>query len=93
MIDREGTYLLVNTLAADRLGAAPEEIIGKPMSAFLPQETADQYLARNRGIIESCIAQEYVDTFELKTGKRSFLIVDQCVQDAAGRVSRSRAAV
>jgi len=85
IIDREGTYLLVNNQAADNMGAPADEIIGKTISDFLPEDTAHQYLARNRETLDAGVKREYEDTFELKTGKKTFFIIDQCLKDSAGR--------
>jgi len=86
IIDRQGTYLLVNKKAAALMGAPPDAIIGKTMSDFLPEDTARHYLARNQKTMDAGTRREYEDTFELKTGKRSFYIVDQCLKDTEGRV-------
>jgi len=86
ILDREGRYLLVNKKAAALMGAPPDAIMGKTMSDFLPEETARLYLARNRKTMDAGTRREYEDTFELKTGKRSFYIVDQCLKDTEGRV-------
>ena len=85
LLDREGTYLLVNKLAAGYLGSAAADIVGKSMFDFLPKDTAQYYLDRNRALIDTCSREEYEDTFELETGKKSFIIIDQCVKDSAGR--------
>ncbi len=85
IVDRNGTYLMVNRRAADLMGAPPHEIIGKTMIDFLPDDTARRYLARNREMIDSGEGREYEDTFELKTGKRTFFIIDQIIKDSSGR--------
>jgi PAS domain S-box-containing protein len=85
IIDRLGTYLFVNTRAAGIMGAPPEDIIGKTMFDFLPEETAQRYLAWNCETMDSGNGREYEDSFELRTGKRSFFIIDQCLKDSAGR--------
>lgn len=85
IIDRQGTYLLVNKRAADLMGVPQDEIIGKTLFDFLPEDTAKKYLARNLKILDSGIRQEYEDTFDLKNGKRTFLIIDQCLKDPAGK--------
>lgn len=84
IIDWDGTFLLVNKLAAEHMGALPEEIIGKTLFDFLPEDTAQRYLMNNRQIMNSRKRSEYEDSFELKTGKKTFLIIDQCLEDSDG---------
>jgi len=85
IINRDGIYQYANKLAAENLGATPEEIIGKSMKDFLPEDTARHYLEQNRDLIDSGTGKEYEATFQLKTGTRSFLVVDQCISNAEGK--------
>jgi PAS domain S-box-containing protein len=84
-LDRDGVYLSVNQRAADRMGARPEDIIGKSIFDFLPQATAQRYLKENRKVIDAGIGREYEDTFQLATGKKSFLVTDRVLKDAHGQ--------
>ncbi len=86
IINREGIYQLVNQRAAEEMDARPEDIVGKSMFDFLPQESAQRYLVENQRIMDSGIGRVYEDTFQLPTGERTFLITDQCLKDADGQV-------
>ncbi len=86
IINREGVYQLVNQRAAEKMDARPEDIVGKSMFDFLPQESAQRYLVENQRIMDSGIGRVYEDTFPLPTGERTFLITDQCLKDADGQV-------
>ena len=86
IINREGIYQLVNQRAAEEMHARPEDIVGKSMFDFLPQESAQRYLVENQTIMDSGIGRVYEDTFQLPTGERTFLITDQCLKDADGQV-------
>jgi PAS domain S-box-containing protein len=85
ILDRDGVYLSVNQRAADRMGARPEDIIGKSLFDFFPQETAQRYLEANRKVIDSGIGREFEDTYQTPTGERTFLSIDQCLKDAKGQ--------
>lgn len=85
IIDREGTYQLVNNRAASLMGAPSKEIVGKSIFDFFPREIAEKYLVRNREVMDTGKGEEYEDTFELETGTRTFHIIDQCLFDPAGR--------
>jgi PAS domain S-box-containing protein len=84
IIDRDGRYQYANKQAAEVMGVSPEEMIGKSMMDLLPEETARKYLEENLRVIDSGTGREYEATFRLKTGTRSFLIVDQCMKNAQG---------
>jgi PAS domain S-box-containing protein len=85
VIDGEGRYLLVNQKAAANMGYTPAEIVGRTMADILPRETAERYLESNRRFLQTGGRREYEDTFELACGRRTFLIVDQCLVDSDGR--------
>ena len=85
IIDGNGTYQYANKKAADWFGGGQEEIVGKSMFDLLPYQTAQNYLEANRSLIESGGSREYEDTFLLQGDQRTFLKVDQCIQDAGGR--------
>lgn len=85
IIDIDGIYQFVNRLAASRFGRRPEEIIGRSMFDFLPLETAEYYLKRNKKTIEAGVTVEYEDTFNLEPGIRTFLIIDYVIKDTNGK--------
>ncbi len=84
IVDRDGKYLMVNQVAAERFGRSKEEIIGKSMFDLLPRVAANKYLKANRKLLDVGGHREYEDTFTLSTGEKTFLIVDQCLKDAQG---------
>jgi PAS domain S-box-containing protein len=71
--------------AAEFFGKRSDEIAGKSMFDLLPPDTAQQYLEFNRQLLEKGGRREYEDTFIGPTGTRTFLVVDQCLKDDAGR--------
>jgi PAS domain S-box-containing protein len=84
IIDKDGIYQMINTNAAENFGKKPEEVVGKSMFEFFPEELAQKYLEFNMQLLEKGGKREYEDTFELATGVKTFLIVDQCLQDRNG---------
>ena len=84
IIDKDGIYHLVNSRAAKHFGGDVDDIVGKSIFDFLPQEGAQKYLERNQKVIESGIGEEYEYTFELPTGTKTLLITDQVLIDGRG---------
>jgi PAS domain S-box-containing protein len=84
ILDRDGVYQSVNQRAAERMGARPEDIVGKSLFDFFPQETAQWHLEENRKVIDSGIGRESEETFQSPTGERIYLSIDQCLKDVSG---------
>lgn len=84
IVDREGTYLMVNQNAALCFGFTPDEIIGKTMFDLLPEELSHNYLKFNQALIDSGGSRIYQDEFILHGVKKTFLVIDQCLQDQNG---------
>lgn len=84
IIDANGKYLMVNRHAANVFGLPEHEVIGKSMFDFLPEESAQKYIQRNRELLATGGQREYEDTFQMPTGELTFLIIDRCLQDENG---------
>jgi len=84
IVDREGTYLMVNQNAALSFGLSPDEIIGKSMFDLLPEELANNYIKFNQVLFDSGCSRTYEDEFMLEGVKKTFLVVDRCLQDHNG---------
>ncbi len=85
IIDEEGRFLMANKRVAASFKKTIAEIIGMSLYDFLPWETADRYVEFNRHLLRTGGQREYVDTFVLPTGERSFLMVDTCLKDESGK--------
>ena len=85
VIDEDGKCIMINKKAAGSFGKSPEEIVGKSVFEFLPLETANKYLDLGRQILKTDGHREYIDTFSLPVGERTFLIVDQRIQIEGGK--------
>jgi PAS domain S-box-containing protein len=85
IINREGVYQFMNHKAAAALGGAPADFIGKSVSDLFPPTLAEEILAANRAVIDTGIGRTYEQTYDLPTGKKTFLVNDQVIQDAQGK--------
>jgi PAS domain S-box-containing protein len=85
IVNKEGIYLFVNMKAASIIGRSVDEIVGKSMFEFLPEEKAKIYLERNKFFIEAGTTERYEDTFSLPTGTRTFLITDHVLKNKKGK--------
>ena len=84
IVDADGKYLMVNNNAAVNMGLSPQEIVGKSMFDFLPRETVEKYLEMNRELLKKGGRREYEDTFQFPDGKKTFLVIDECMKDENG---------
>jgi PAS domain S-box-containing protein len=85
VINREGKYEMVNSLAAKNLGRKPEEIIGKTLYDVLDHAVADEYYAKNLQAIDNGSDKIYEREFDLPIGKRIFLVNDVVLRDQSGQ--------
>lgn len=84
IVDKDGIFHLVNTIAAKQLGLEVNEILGKSLLDILPHDKAQKYFERNRKFIELGINEEYEDTFEFSTGIKTLLITDSVIKNVNG---------
>ncbi|MCP4599772.1 MAG: PAS domain S-box protein, partial [Proteobacteria bacterium] len=84
LLDKSGNYLAVNAQAAQTLGGKPKDFETKSLFDLFPEEIAQEYVEANRKIIETGVGREYTKTFSLPTGQRTYLIIEQAVQDSSG---------
>lgn|GEM_PF-2672168 len=68
LISLDGRYLLVNQNFAKTLGYLPEEIVGTPVSDYIPAHEADESIARREALIAGQEVPHYVRTFQRKDG-------------------------
>lgn len=59
MKDRNSTYISCNRKFANYLGREPEDILGRDDTALFPQETAAQYVAEDRLLLEHARRREF----------------------------------
>jgi len=85
ILDKKGTYQLVNKKAAEALGGKSEDFIGKSLFDLFPKDIAKKYLKSNCTIIEAGVGREYEETFSLPEGKKTYLIIEQPIKDLSGK--------
>jgi PAS domain S-box-containing protein len=66
----DGIYLQVNHKFADTLGYSPEEMIGKPISAFMPRQEAKQSAQRREALLRGEEVPNYVRVFQRRDGTK-----------------------
>jgi PAS domain S-box-containing protein len=81
MLDENGKYLLVNEKAATELGGKPEDFIGKSLYDVFPNKIADEIFNSNRELIKKGINRAYQRSFDMPSGKKTYWIVEQPLQD------------
>ncbi len=87
LLDKNGTYLLVNEKAARELGGNPIDFIGKTLNDVFPEDIAQEYLNSIRELIENEISRSYQRTFDLPMGQKTFWILEQPIKDVDERNS------
>ncbi|TKJ22695.1 MAG: hypothetical protein CEE43_05560 [Promethearchaeota archaeon Loki_b32] len=87
MIDKKGTYLLVNKKAAEELGGNPEDFIGKTLHDVFPEKIANEFLISNRESINNGTSRAYQRTFDLHAGRKTYWIVEQPIEDVDAKYS------
>jgi len=83
--DYEGRLLFFNQKAAENMGGAPGEFIGKTMQELYPADTAKEYLERVQSLQYLDTNPEYEDKVSLPGGDRWFLSTLSNVKDTTGK--------
>jgi len=81
----DGYILLINTVSARKLGRTPEDITGRSIYDFFPDQ-ADMFMKRFHKIAESGKGYEFEDRVDLPSGPHWFLTNHQPVKTGEGRV-------
>jgi PAS domain S-box-containing protein len=76
MFDRDGTLLAINRIGAERLGAAPQELVGRNLAAVVPAEVAAARLAAIRRVAASGQSETLVDARAGRTYHQTFYPVE-----------------
>ncbi len=84
IVDKDGIFHLVNTIAAKQIGLEVNDMLGKSLLDILPHDKAQKYFERNRKFIELGINEEYEDTFEFPGGVKTLLITDSVIKNVNG---------
>ena len=85
-LDKDGIFKLVNVEAAKNLGGTPEDIIGKSIRDFFPEDVVERSLKRIQGIFKTGKGIQFEETFQLKTGTKTFFINEQPLRNLNGNI-------
>ncbi len=85
--DREGCYLLLNTVAAQLVGKPPAEIVGKNDADLFPPEIAQQIIESDREIMAAGETRTIEETLVSDGTSRTFLSTKGVFHDQSGDVA------
>jgi PAS domain S-box-containing protein len=83
----DGRALFFNRRAAEHMGGAPEQFVGRSLAEIYGQEAAAEYSRRLARAAASDVAVEYEDRVLIATDERWFLSTYARVCDSAGEVA------
>jgi two-component system, sporulation sensor kinase E len=86
LMDEQGVFLFMNTIAAERLGGKPEEYVGMALRELLPRETADRAESDIRTVIQTGRGMNVVVPTTLQNKTRWFNVTTEPVKDADGQI-------
>ena len=85
--DRDGRYLLVNSLAEKLYGVTDEDARGKTTHEVFPREQADTFRAHDQEVMETGQTIEQEEEWVLEGNVRTFLTTKFPIHDSAGNIS------
>lgn len=85
-IDRHGTFLFMNGIAAARLGGTPEEFAGKTMWDLFPDHVAERQMASVSEVFESGEGLMHETVTELHGRKLEYATTLQPIRDHSGSI-------
>lgn len=85
LISLDGRYLLVNPHFAEALGYTVEEIVGTPVTAYMPPQEAEESVERRKQLLAGEDIPHYVRVFKRRDGSEFLGEIDlTMVRDSAG---------
>jgi PAS domain S-box-containing protein len=85
--DRERRYVLANRVAHEVAGMAPNELLGRRDTDFMPADTARAIAETDRQILEGAAAAEVEETLRVDDREWTFLTVKFPFVDDAGEIA------
>jgi PAS domain S-box-containing protein len=86
-IDRHGTFLFMNDIAAARLGGVPEDFVRKTMWEIFPDHVAKKQMASVSEVFESGEGLMSETVTELRGRKLEYTTTLQPIRDHSGRIA------
>ena len=84
ILDRDGVFQMMSASAAALYGGRPTDFVGKSLFDVNSKVVADEYYESNCKIIESGVGRTYEKTWELPSGRKTFLVDEQVIKDDQG---------
>jgi len=82
--DRDGTFLLLNEMAARNLGQRPDDVVGKRIHDFFSREDADEFVRRMRNVVETGEVCRFEDRIDEGEDTRWYWSILTPMRDVAG---------
>ena len=86
VVDDHGTFLFMNTTAAETLAGKPEDYIGKTMWDVFPPQLADRHAAAVREVIRTGIGANNIALDELQGRQRWYNTTTEPLRDGSGKI-------
>jgi PAS domain S-box-containing protein len=83
---RDGDYLFVNSIGANRLGLTPEELIGKNMRDLFPPAIAERQLETVQRVLDSGEGETVESVTSIRGSERRYRTSIQPIRDNTGRM-------
>jgi two-component system phosphate regulon response regulator OmpR len=84
--DRDDRFILVNKPFERLLGVSQDEVVGKNLDEVFPQQTAAEFRANDRRVIEANAVVEFEEHVALKDGVRTYISSKFPLFDADGEI-------
>lgn len=85
-VNSDGVFKYANSIAAERMGTNPDELIGKNMSDLFPAKLAERQLASIRSVIKSGKGSVFQTTTQLRGQEFTYSTSIQPLRDHSGTV-------
>jgi two-component system CheB/CheR fusion protein len=84
--DLDGRYVIVNQAAAKFVGRTPAELVGKNDFEIYPEETARQFVADDRKVLEQGQAMSFEGVATSASGTQAYLVTKGVYRDPDGHI-------
>ena len=84
--DLEGRYVLVNQAAARFVGRTPDQVVGRLDYELYPEETAKQFVADDRVVLQSGQPMSFEGVATSQGGTQAYLVTKGVYRDKTGKI-------
>jgi PAS domain S-box-containing protein len=86
-LDREGTFLFLNSVAAERMGGKPEDLVGRAVRELFPEQVARTNMAPVLRVFETGEEETEQTSMELLGQRKHFRTGFAPLRDQSGEIS------